>query len=110
MYPNMTIEKIKDNTYKMVVSSPICDCGGGIITFSVDDFNGLDYDITSRDISKDGVLFRKELYETPDDNTVVIGIASYYKDRIFQEDKLITARIMDSTVRSPKQCIERYFM
>ena len=70
----------------------------------------VEINIANTDMSRDNIIFMKELYPIPQENIVVIGTAYRYDYFVCIEDSLVDVEIIDSNIDNPKSIVESFWL
>ena len=74
------------------------------------DYNNLEINISSKDMSKDGVIFINNIYQTPsDESRAIIGDIYIYSNKRCSAQGLVGVKILSATVQNPKEVVEDFW-
>lgn len=82
------------------------------IKFKTDDtFNGLEIDVSSFDMTNDGVIFipNSGFPRYEDDDFAIIGFVRLYDGNVFLKEVLIAVYVLDSNVENPLDKLQMMF-
>lgn len=101
------LENINKNQYKITLNDNYVE-----FTISHTFSSDVDINLHNKNMSKDGVIFFNDAYETPQNQPVaIIGRAYLYNDKgICVEESLVDATPLNTNCEFPKEIIEGYFL